>query len=150
MTCSRTRYTVRAAPPAHFAWLESRTGCVLTRCARAIEAVDATGRIRGMVAYDNWTEAAVFAHMAVESASVWRALLRPAFEYPFVQLEREILFGLIVASNVRSMALVEALGFRQAHRVRDGWSRGVDMVLWEMRREDCRWLAGWPKGKHHG
>ncbi|RKH08995.1 hypothetical protein D7X74_30395 [Corallococcus sp. CA047B] len=134
------RYSVRAAPPAHFAWLEGRTGCVLTRNASAIEAVDADGTIRGMVAYDSWTESAVSAHMAVESPSVWRALLRPAFEYPFVQAGREIILGVIVASNARSMAFVERVGFREAHRVQGGWAKGVDLVVWEMRREDCRWL----------
>ena len=100
-----------------------------------------------MVAYDNWTEAAVFAHMAVESASVWRALLPPAFEYPFLQAGKQLLLGFIVASNVRSMALVKALGFREAYRIQDGWAKGVDLVAWEMRRETwearrkaSRWL----------
>jgi L-amino acid N-acyltransferase YncA len=127
---------VRAAPPEAFGWLEGRTGCVLTRCARAVMAVDASGRIRGMVAYDSWTETAAFAHMAVDSPSVWRALLRPALEYAFVQLGRRLLLGTILASNARSMAFVEAVGFREVHRVRGGWAEGVDLVLWQLRRED--------------
>ncbi|NBD11831.1 hypothetical protein [Corallococcus silvisoli] len=135
------RYSVRAAPPEHFVWLEGRTGCVLTRGARAIEAVDAAGSIRGMVAYDNWTESAVSAHMAVESASVWRTLLRPAFEYPFVQAGKQLLLGFIIASNKQSMAFVQRVGFREAHRIQDGWAAGVDLVIWQMRRQDCRWLG---------
>lgn len=134
------RYRVRASHPSRFAWLEQRTGCVLTRNARAIEAVDGEGRVRGMVGYDGWTENAVQAHMAVETPSVWRSLLRPAFSYPFLEAGKGLLLGVIPAHNGRSVRLVRRLGFRMAHEVRDGWAQGDSLLLFEMRRDECKWL----------
>lgn len=123
-----------------FGWIETRTGCVLTRNARAIQALDTSGRIRGVIAYDCWTESGVQAHMAVDSPVVWRSLLRPAFTYPFLEVGRSLLIGIIAADNPRSLNMVRRLGFRETYRVVDGWSVGVDLIVHEMRRHECRWL----------
>lgn len=131
---------VQAAPPAHFAWLEGRTGCVLSRNARAIEAVDEQGRVRGMVAYDGWTVNSVQAHMAVDAPAVWRSLLRPAFSYPFEEAGKGLLLGIVPAHNKRSVRMVRRLGFRLVHEVLDGWAPGDSLLCFELRREDCRWL----------
>lgn len=131
---------VQAGHAEAFAWIEERTGCVLTRGARAIEARDASGRIRGVVAYDGWTENAVQAHMAVDSPVVWRSLLPAVFEYPFLEAGKGLLLGIIPAGNTRSCGMARRLGFREAYRVRDGWDVGEDLVVHEMRRADCRWL----------
>jgi hypothetical protein len=129
-----------------FDWLSARTHCALTPRARAIKAVDASGRIRGAVAYDCWTENAVQAHMAVDTPVAWRALLRPAFSYPFEEAGKGLLLGIIPAGNARSVALTQRLGFREAYRVRDGWAVGEDLVVFEMRRHECKWLKEAPHG----
>jgi len=117
-----------------------RTGCTPTDGFRAIEAVDeATRRIRGMVGYDMWTENSCQAHMAVDAPIVWRALLQPAFEYPFEQCGKGIILAVIPDSNHRSLAMTRHLGFRQLHRVIDGWAVGEDLLVFEMRREWCRY-----------
>lgn len=131
---------VRAASPESLRWIEARTGCVLTRNAKGIEAVDAKGNVRGQVAYDCWTDNAVQAHMAVDTPVAWRSLVRPAFEYPFSQAGKSVILGIIPAGNARSIHLARRLGLRETHRVRDGWARGEDLVVLEMRREECRWL----------
>lgn len=125
-------------------WLEARAGCVLSRQATLVAAVKqgAPERIRGVVAYDNWTENAVQAHMAVDSPIVWRHLLRPAFEYPFQQCGKNVLLGIIPSHNAKSVQMTRALGFKEAHRVKDGWAKGDDLIVFEMRREDCRFLGG--------
>lgn len=136
---------IRAAPRSHLIWLENRTGAVLSREAKGIEAVDATGKVRGQIAYDNWTLNAVQAHMAVDTPIVWRSLRRPAFQYPFEQCDKGVLLGIIPSHNVKSVQTTRALGFRESHRVRDGWAKGDDLIVFEMRREDCRWI-----GENHG
>lgn len=123
-----------------FEWVQARTGCVLTPNARAIEARDASGRIRGVVAYDHWTVNAVQAHMAVDAPIVVRSLLPAAFEYPFLEAGKGVMIGIIPAVNLRSCTMARHLGFREAHRVRDGWAIGEDLIIHELRREECRWL----------
>lgn len=136
------RLRVRAAPPEHLGWIVQRTGFAPTGGCRAIEAVDAAGRIRGMVAFDGWTENACHAHMAVESPIAWRALLAPAFGYAFDQCGRGIILGVVPAGNARSCALTRRFGFREVHRIKDGWAEGEDLVVHEMRKNECRWLNG--------
>lgn len=123
-----------------FSWIEERTGCVLTRNARAIEARDDSGRIRGVVAYDNWTENAVQLHMAVDFPAVWRSLIRPGFSYAFEECRKGLLIGVIAADNPRSLKMTKRLGFRETYRIQDGWAAGVDLIVHELRRADCRWL----------
>lgn len=129
----------RAATPDELRWLEERTGAVLTRGARGIAAVDESG-VRGVVAFDGWTPNAVQAHMAVDTPVAWRALLRPVFAYPFEECGRKLMLGIIPADNARSVRMTERLGFRLAYRVADGWADGVDLLCYEMRRDECRWL----------
>lgn len=131
---------VRAHLPGEIGWIEDRTGAVLTRDARAVVAEEGT-TILGMVAFDSWTMNAAMAHMAVVAPPVWLGLLRPAFRYVFEQAKKGVLLGAIPSHNARSLRFALGVGFSEAHRVKDGWAAGDDMVLIEMRREDCRWLG---------
>lgn len=131
---------VEAATPEDFGWLVQRTDCGTTHGFKAIKAVDDAGRIRGMVGYDCWTRNAVQAHMAVDTPMAWRCLVRPAFAYPFQQCGLGVILAAIPAGNSRSVHLARRFGFAETHRVVDGWARGEDLILLEMRRESCRWL----------
>jgi RimJ/RimL family protein N-acetyltransferase len=123
-----------------FAWLETRASCVVSSTFKAIKAVDEQGRIHGMVGYDAWTPNSVIMSIALENPAAFRALLRPMFDYPFNQAGRGIALAYIVATNSRSVKLTEHVGFTLATRLRDGWEPGVDMLVYEMRKENCRWL----------
>lgn len=125
-----------------FEWLIERTQAALTWNASGIKALDSSGRTRGMVVYDNWTQNAVQAHMAVDSPIVWRSLLPDVFRYPFEH--KEILLGVIPGDNLKSIAMVKALGFKEAWRLEDGWAQGVPLVFWRMTRQDCLWLHDSP------
>lgn len=121
-------------------WIIDATSCVLTPGARGIKAVDDSGAIRGMVAYDWWTPNSVCAHMAVDTPIAWRSLIPACFEYPFLECGREVMLALIPASNTKSWGLAGRFGFRIVHSVRDGWAKGDDLHFLELRREDCRFL----------
>lgn len=129
---------VRAAQS--FEWLRERTGCAMSPDFRALEAVDAAGRIRGMVGFDAWTPNACQAHMAVDTPMAWRDLLPAACRYAFIDSEKNVVLGIIPGHNERSLNLAEHMGFREVARLADAWSAGIPLVVHEMRRADCRWL----------
>ena len=131
---------VRAAPREHHRWLIDRAGTVPSSGFRAIEAVDSSGRILGMVGYDGWTPNSVVASIALESPAALRRLLGPAFRYPFVEAGRGVLLSVVREDNHKSRRLVEHLGFTAVHTIENGWDHGVGLVVYEMRLEECRWL----------
>lgn len=137
---------VEAAAWGDVLWLTDRTGVIGTPRLRAIKATDTAGAIRGMVAYDEWTPASCQVHMAADTPIAWRSLLRPAFSYPFEEVGVRVLLGVIPASNTRALTMVRHFGFTLEHVIRDGFSEGVHLCLFEMRREACRWLS--PEGKN--
>jgi hypothetical protein len=131
---------VRPALDQELGWIVERSRCVLPPLSRAIKAVDISGNIRGMVAYTNWTPNSCEAHMAADTPIAWRSLLGPAFSYPFEQVGVNIILGVIRGSNLKSLSLAAHFGFVESHRVADGWANGEDLVMIEMRKENCRWL----------
>lgn len=142
---------VRVAPQEHYGWLVMRSRCVLTADFRALEAVDPSGLVVGMVGYDTWRPNSVRMHAALSTPAVGRALLVPAFAFPFLVCGVGLVTATMPASNARSAALARALGFRETHRIRDGFAVGNDMVLHEMTKDECRWLRGTGKAvRAHG
>ena len=126
-----------AATPQDFPWLTARAGYVGTPCARAMKVVDATGRIRAMVAFDDFTSGSCQAHMASDSPIAWRRLIPAVFCFPFEQLKLCVMIGVIAGDNAKSLQQTRHLGFRETYRVADAWKPGVPMVVHEIRREDC-------------
>lgn len=133
---------VTAAIPDDFSWLGSRCGYTPGDDFRAIKATDATGRIRGMVGFDSWWPNAAHMHVALDSATACRALLQPAFRYVFGIAAKALAIGVVPAHNAKSLRFAKSVGFSETHRIRDGWEQGDDMVVLELRREDCRFFRG--------
>ena len=67
--------TVKPAAPEDYSWIASRAELVIGPAFRAIKAVDASGRIHGMVGYDGWTGNACSVHIALDSPAALRALI---------------------------------------------------------------------------
>jgi len=132
---------VQAAAPDHFQWLATRTQGSIPSDFTAIEAVDASGRVHGMIGYSGWTETAVVMHIALDNPASFRHLVYPAFMYPFIQVNRSIALAVVNSANERSLNLCKRVGFTEVYRVKDGYRVGEDQVLFEMRREACRWLT---------
>jgi RimJ/RimL family protein N-acetyltransferase len=131
---------VRAAPQEHYDWLCSRLGCARTPGFKAIEYVDSKGNIRGMVGYDWWTENSVGIHIFLETWAAGRKLIRPAFEYPFAQANKGVVWAHIAGANYKSRKLAAHLGFEVTGRIDDGIKPGEDMIVYQMRKDQCRWL----------
>jgi RimJ/RimL family protein N-acetyltransferase len=125
------------------AWLEQRASWSFTPRAKAIAAIDSAGHVRGVVAYDNFTLSSCETHVWLDTPLALRALLPGCFRYPFIQLGLKVVTAPVAGDNTRSLALARRMGFRETHRVRDGWAEGVDLVLHEVRPADCkRYLEG--------
>jgi hypothetical protein len=131
---------IEAAPREAFGWLSKRTEIVPSLDFKAIVA-HSDGRIHGMAGFDGWTENSVVVSIALDNPAALRGLILEIFRYVFVQANRGVMLAMVRSSNVRSARLCSHVGLREVYRVRDGIRVGEDIVIFEMRREDCRWIA---------
>jgi len=128
------------APPDHLPWLARRAKLSIGPNLRALEVIDDTGSIRGMVGLDVGVPNSVAFHIALDSPIALRRVMREAFALAFQGLGKQVATCIVIGSNARSRRLVEHLGFRLVFTGRDYWAPGEDMLLYEMRREECRLL----------
>jgi RimJ/RimL family protein N-acetyltransferase len=109
----------------------------------AMEAVDESGRIVGMVGFDGWLPGACCLHVAVDSPIALRRLVRAAFGVAFdakpAGFDKAAVIATIRSDNARSLRLVKHLGFRHAYTGRDWFGRGLDFEVFELRRSECRY-----------
>lgn len=136
----------------HYPWLAERAGITVGPLLRAIEVVDDKGEIKGMVGYDGWTPNLVCMHVALEAPMAIRALPGSEDSSPFAGrrfinaafgiafMRRNVVIGQVIATNRKALELDLHLGFREIGRIRDGWQPGIDLIVLEMRREECRWI----------
>lgn len=132
---------IRAAPQNHFLWLLDRAQVVASPAFRGIEAIDDFGKIHGMAGFDGWTANSVVVSIALDNPGAFRHLVHAIFEFAFVQARRGVVLATVKGSNTRSRKLCEHVGFREVYKIRDGVDVGEDLILFEMRREECRWIA---------
>lgn len=127
-------------PPEHLDWFAERANLTISPAFRAIEAIDEAGRIHGAVGYDGHTPNACCIHVALDNPAALRHLLKPGFGIPFIEMGKGVLLATVLGTNKRSLRLVPRLGFRPVHRIADGYQPGVDVYLFEMRKESCRYI----------
>ena len=109
---------------------------------KGIKLVDGSS-ILAMVGYDYWTENSVQMHVWFgdsPAALKGREFLHEVFSYPFEFAKRGIAIGVTPAHNVASLRFQRFLGFEEKYRILDGWAIGDDMIISELRRENCVWL----------
>lgn len=99
--------------------------------------------VSAAVLYDYWTVTSCQVHVFAPSLkALFNAeFLREIFTYPFITGGRSLLVAVTPGNQKGSLAVSDWLGFTEKYRIRDGWDTGVDMVLKELRREDCRFLS---------
>jgi RimJ/RimL family protein N-acetyltransferase len=104
--------------------------------------LEENGVLGAIALYDHWTHNSVQMHVWAKAP---RYLFNPgflheAFWFPFEFGKRGLAFAVTPGDNKPSLAVARALGFKEVYRIKDGWKLGTDMVIQEMRRQDCRWL----------
>lgn len=122
-----------------FRWFSAQTNYHPGPAARGIEAVADDG-IHGMVICDDWTPGAVRMHVALTGAGSARALLRAAFQYAFVQCDKEMAIG-IMPEGSRSARLADSLGFDELGRIHRGFDQDTDLLIMAMERRKCRYIS---------
>ena len=128
-----------ATTPEDFSLFESKTSYKPSGDFKGIKAVDDEGKICGMVGFDYWTVNAAQMHVYFDNSNAMRYLVPEAFRYLFGH-GKGLAITVTPAHNEASLKLQKFLGFKQMARIQDGWAIGDDMIISELRKQDCIWV----------
>jgi RimJ/RimL family protein N-acetyltransferase len=121
-------------------WIAERAKVTWTEDANGIIAYRGE-EIVGAVVFEQWTHNSAALHFAIGTPMILRhGFLEELFTYLFITAGRRIALGGQPSSNVRMSRFVEKLGFKEVHRIEDGFADGDDMIIYELRKEDCRFI----------
>lgn len=101
------------------------------------------GRLVAGVLYEGFNGRNIWMHVAAEPGARWmtRDYLRACFAYPFKVCGVQRITGHVEESNAAARRFDEHLGFREEARLSGAAPDGGDVILYVMRREDCRFLG---------
>lgn len=99
------------------------------------------GELIAGVLYEGFNGVNVWMHVATSPGKKWTMeYLRYCFYYPFVEMGCKRVSGYVEASNLAARRFDEHLGFRQEAVLRGAAADGGDVILYVMRREECRYV----------
>lgn len=115
---------------------------VPTNSVRSVALADEKA-VYAAVLYDHWTYNSVNVHVYSQGPAHLfnKEFVREIFKYPFEDSGRGVLLAVTPGDAKESLAVSRVLGFKEVYRIRDGWKVGIDMVIKEMRKDQCRYLA---------
>ena len=99
------------------------------------------GALVAALIFDSFSYNSCHAHVVIKDPLVIRAgLLYWAFNYAYNIRGVNLVTGLTPADNTEALRFARKVGFKEVYRVPEGYKPGVDYVLQEMRKDECRWL----------
>jgi len=108
---------------------------------RGIIALNEENTPQGVVLFDQFTETACTAHIAITNPMALRGLHIEAFTYAFKQVGKRMILGPVESNNEKALKLNKHLGFTEIARIKDAYAEGVDMIVLQLLREDCKYIT---------
>ena len=113
----------------------------------------ATETTRGIVAYDpdtaetlavflidSWTKTAAQVHQVILKTMVIRhGWFEEIAHFMYGTAVRKKVYATVPDNHAKALSLNEKLGFEQVARLSDAWDEGVDYLVLEMTRENCKY-----------
>ena len=121
---------------------------VKTASSRGLAAESDEGKLYIICILDSWTAGSVQMHINVFNPIGFRdyTFINEVFTFAFITADRLTAILVIGEDNVKAINLANRLGFKDLAHISNGHAPGVDSVLYEMRKADCKWL----KRNSHG
>lgn len=138
-----TTHLRRFTPERDWPCIKGQTGAILCYDTEGVVAENAEdGEMYGAIIFDNFSPRSAQAHVCIlNPVRALRAqLIQAAAHYVFIERDRKVLFGLVPSSNHRAKRFDEHIGWKEVARLNEAFDEGVDYIIYEIKREDCRWI----------
>lgn len=104
--------------------------------------IEENGELLAGVVYDSYEKNG---RCAMHCAGVGRRWLNKeflwiAFDYPFNQLNVNVIVNTVSSTNKDSIRFTEHCGFKEATRIAGGTCDG-DLIIYTLYKKDCKWIG---------
>jgi hypothetical protein len=128
--------------PTDWGWVNLQVGIQRCEDTGGIMAIDSTTNSTvGACIMDNWTQNSVQCHFMISSPMVLRhGFLEDCFDFMFNSMGVSSVYGLVPANNLKAVKLNTNMGFTIKATMEEAYEVGVDYLLMELKRVNCRFL----------
>lgn len=123
-------------------WAQEKIGTGPFREDAKVIGLERDGEVVAAVVFDNFSAADCNMHIASDGTRRWmnKELLLSSFAYPFVQLRKRRVTGMVPGKNQQALEFDLHLGFEVEGRCRDALPDD-DIIILGMLRRDCRFIT---------
>jgi hypothetical protein len=108
---------------------------------KGITAVDDGGNVAAICTVDSWSPNSCQMHLWIGNPMVLRRRFREeVFNYVFIKCGRQKVICVMPGNNKAILNFNRKMGFTELFRIKDGHEVGVDFVITELNKEDCRYI----------
>jgi len=129
--------------PSDWGWVQQQVGILRCEDTTGIMAIDPeTNETVGACILDNWLENSVQGHFIMTDSRVAKnGALEFCFDYIFNNCGKKRIYGFMAGDNLKGLKFSEYLGFEVKARFDEGFKDGVDYLLLELKRENCKFIG---------
>ena len=125
----------------HYNYLKGVIKCVLCEDTKGIVAIRDGQVVAAMVA-DSWAHNSCQVHVGVSDPLALKHGLHKEFaNWVFNVCGRGMIIGLTPSNNKKARKLNKHFGFKEIFIIPDGFDKGIDYVVTQIKREDCKYLT---------
>lgn len=124
----------------HRVYVNSVLMVPISAATRGIVAIDSSGKPCGVCLADGWTHTACNAHLAIQKPMCLRKLFHEFAHYVFITCDKQMMIGIVEDTHARALRIDKNIGFKQLYRLKDGYAAGVDQIILQLKKADCRFL----------
>lgn len=125
-------------------WVAERVGRGTPWVTDAALGLEKDGELVAGIVLDGYEDSVRASMHCAGTGKYWlnREFLFACFDYAFNYLNLKVLINYVAADNTDSLRFTKHIGFKEIARVPQAWDGVQDMVLFQLHRDDCRWIGG--------
>ena len=126
----------------HFGWFCEKVPTVWSDSTGGYVIVDEdTDTPQAAILFHRWTNSTCTVAVVIDNPIALRHnLLETAFRLAFIEGARIKVIIEISSKNEKSLVCSKNVGFEEIFRIEDGYDVGDDLVILEMKKENCRFI----------
>ena len=90
---------------------------------------------------DGWTHNSCTVHHAIQKPMALRGLFREFANYVFHFGDKKMMIGIVESNHKEALRLNKHIGFKEIYRIENCYADGVDQIIMQLMKEDCRFLS---------